>query len=45
VESNPEVSYSDDKDARWVVKGKKSEYVYKLHMALDDQKGFTLGVI
>jgi IS5 family transposase len=37
-----EISYSDDKDAKWLVKGKKAVYGYKLHLAVDDRNGFIL---
>ena len=39
----PEISYSDDADAKWLVKGKKCVYGFKVHMAVDDQHGFILG--
>ncbi len=41
--SYPEVSYSDDTDSKWLVKGKKVFYGYKVHMAVDDRNGFILG--
>jgi IS5 family transposase len=36
------VRYSDDEDARWVKKGKRSHYGYKAHIATDGN-GFLLG--
>jgi transposase, IS5 family len=39
----PEIHYSDDTDAKWLVKGKKAYYGYKVHMAVDDRNGFILG--
>jgi IS5 family transposase len=36
------VIYSDDEDARWVKKGKRSHYGYKAHIATDGN-GFLLG--
>jgi len=38
-----EISYSDDADAKWLVKGKKAMYGFKVHMAVDDKNGFILG--
>jgi transposase, IS5 family len=37
------VTYSDDTDAAWLVKGKKIVYGYKVHMAVDNRNGFILG--
>jgi IS5 family transposase len=41
--SVPEITYSDDTDAKWLVKGKKAVYGYKVHMSVDDRNGFILG--
>ena len=38
-----QVSYSDDVEAAWVMKGKKPHYGYKVHMATDAIGGFILG--
>lgn len=37
------VSYSGDADARWLKKGKKAYYGYKIHAATDIRDGFVLG--
>ena len=37
------VSYSDDVDATWTVKGGKALYGYKAHAATDTEHGFVLG--
>lgn len=36
------VSYSDDADARWTLKGGKPYYGYKVHVATDADEGFVL---
>jgi|SRR5208282_616685 len=41
--SSPEITYSDDTEAKWLVKGKKAVYGFKVHMAVDDKNGFILG--
>jgi len=38
-----EVIYSDDKEAAWVLKGKRPHYGYKVHMVTDAQEGFIMG--
>lgn len=37
------ISYSDDKDAAWLKKGKRGYYGYKVHVATDSRDGFFLG--
>lgn len=41
--SSPTVTYSDDPDATWIMKGKRPYYGYKAHIAVDGHKGFILG--
>lgn len=41
--SNDKVSYSDDTDATWTVKGGEAVYGYKAHAAADTEHGFVLG--
>lgn len=38
-----EVTYSDDAEAAWVIKGNRPHYGYKVHMATDAECGFILG--
>ena len=38
------ISYSKDKDARWIKKGKKSQFGYKLFTGVDDKHGFIQNV-
>jgi IS5 family transposase len=38
-----EVVYSNDPDANWIKKGKKSYYGYKGHISVDAKEGFILG--
>lgn len=38
-----EIKYSSDIDAKWLKKGKKYYYGYKIHVAVDAAKGFILG--
>jgi len=38
-----EVTYSDDTEAAWVIKGKQPHYGYKIHIATDAHEGFILG--
>ena len=38
-----EVTYSDDREATWVRKGKRPHYGYKIHMGTDVKHGFILG--
>jgi len=42
-DSNPEIIYSDDTDAKWTVKAKKPYYGYKIHMSTDFYHGFITG--
>jgi IS5 family transposase len=42
-EPNHEVTYSDDTEAAWVIKGKHPYYGFKLHMATDAHEGFIIG--
>ena len=37
------VSYSDDVEASWTVRGKQPHYGYKVHMGTDVYRGFVLG--
>jgi len=37
------VSYSNDVEASWTVKGKRPHYGYKVHMGTDIYQGFVLG--
>ncbi len=37
------VTYSDDEDAAWLCKGKKTVYGYKMHVVTDATDGFVLG--
>lgn len=36
-------TYSDDEDAKWLKKGKRFYYGYKIHACTDNQDGFILG--
>ncbi|MBK2356803.1 IS5 family transposase [Francisella hispaniensis] len=38
--SNSNLSYGKDADARWIKKGKKSHYGYKVFASVDDEHGF-----
>lgn len=38
--STPDVSYGKDTNARWIKKGKKSHYGYKVFSSVDDEHGF-----
>ena len=38
--STPDVSYGKDTNARWIKKGKKSHYGYKVFASVDDEHGF-----
>lgn len=38
--SNPNLSYGKDADAKWIKKGKKSHYGYKVFASVDDEHGF-----
>ena len=40
--SGAKVSYSDDVEANWTVKGKRPHYGYKVHMGTDAFEGFVL---
>lgn len=42
-DSGVKVSYSDDAEASWTVKGKQPHYGYKVHMGTDANEGFVLG--
>lgn len=42
-EPKVKVSYSDDTDATWTVKGGEAVYGYKAHVATDSEHGFVLG--
>lgn len=42
-EDSVTVSYSDDTDAAWLRKGKRTFYGYKVHAAVDSSSGFLLG--
>lgn len=37
---NPDISYGKDNDARWIKKGNKSHYGYKVFTSVDDHHGF-----
>ncbi len=37
------ITYSDDTDATWIKKGKRSYYGYKGHISVDSKHGFILG--
>lgn len=39
-DTNPAISYGKDTDARWIKKGKKSHYGYKVFASVDDEYGF-----
>lgn len=41
--SNSQIVYSDDTDAKWTVKAKKPYYGYKVHMGTDFVYGFITG--
>jgi len=43
VEDDVKVSYSDDVDAKWTIKGGQLLYGYKLHGATDLEHGFIIG--
>lgn len=38
--TKPDISYGKDTDARWIKKGKKSHYGYKVFASVDDEHGF-----
>jgi IS5 family transposase len=38
--SNLNISYGKDKDARWIKKGNRSHYGYKVFTSVDDEHGF-----
>ena len=38
--STPDISYRKDVDARWIKKGNKSHYGYKVFASVDDKHGF-----
>ncbi|WP_224732675.1 IS5 family transposase [Francisella sp. SYW-9] len=38
--SNPDISYGKDKNAKWIKKGNKSHYGYKVFTSVDDEYGF-----
>ncbi|MBK2359631.1 transposase, partial [Francisella tularensis] len=38
--SIPNISYGKDTDARWIKKGSKSHYGYKVFASVDDKHGF-----
>jgi len=42
-ESDVNIKYSDDTDARWLSKGGKAIYGYKAHVMVDSKDGFVLG--
>lgn len=42
-QSSAKVSYSDDTDATWTIKGGKPSYGFKAHAAADLRHGFILG--
>ena len=42
-DSGVKVSYSDDVEATWTVKGRRPHYGYKVHMGTDAYEGFVLG--
>lgn len=37
------ITYSDDKDAAWIKKGKRAYYGYKGHICVDKKDGFIIG--
>lgn len=39
----PAISYSDDTDATWIKKGKRSYYGYKAHVSVDAKDGYVIG--
>jgi len=41
-DAGAEISYSQDKDASWTVKGKMAYYGYKGHVVTDSRNGFVL---
>jgi transposase, IS5 family len=41
--SSPTITYSDDPDATWIMKGKRPYYGYKAHVAMEAKDGFILG--
>ena len=43
VPGDVKVSFSDDNDAKWLIKGKRAYYGYKIHVATDSRDGFFLG--
>lgn len=43
-ESNAEICESVDPDAKWLKKGSKSHFGYKLFLAADDQDGYATGI-
>lgn len=43
-EPSIEVSESVDPDAKWLKKGNKSHFGYKLFLAADDKEGYALGI-
>lgn len=40
-----EITYSDDTEATWLKKGKKSYYGYKLHQGVETGHGFIMGLV
>ena len=38
--SNPDISYGKNIDAKWIKKGKKSYYGYKVFASVNDEHGF-----
>lgn len=38
--TKPDISYGKDNNARWIKKGNKSHYVYKVFASVDDEHGF-----
>mgnify|MGYP001365191984 FL=1 len=43
VYTQKDITYSDDTDAAWIKKGKRSYYGYKGHISVDTKDGFILG--
>lgn len=41
--ASPTVAYSDDPDAMWLKKGKRTCYGYKAHISVESKDGFILG--
>lgn len=39
-----DISYGKDKDAKWIKKGKKSHYGYKVFASVDDKHGFIQAI-